>query len=98
MLLIVGTTCSAQILLSPDPHSFPGNGTTFGPEIVKPSAFGDTPDNLFFGGCARRGDYSDVELDPLDNAFWVTGMYMKLGGSLGELTGTWIRRAEVDLP
>jgi hypothetical protein len=41
----------------------------------------------------RWGDYFDIELDPLDGSFWMTGMYMKLGGQLGELWGTWIRNA-----
>jgi hypothetical protein len=72
------------------------NGTVVGPDIAKPSAFGDTPDIPLMGDSARWGDYFDIELDPLDNSFWLTGMYMKSGGQFGELWGTWVRNAEAE--
>jgi hypothetical protein len=71
------------------------HGPVLGLEIAKPSLFGDTPD-IPSDQCVRWGDHFDIELDPLDNSFWLTGKYMKLGGQLGKLWGTWVRRAEAE--
>jgi hypothetical protein len=73
------------------------DGATLPQFIIKQSPVGDTPDDLFKGSCARWGDYFDVELDPRDDTFWGTGMYMKAGGSAEqEKWGTYIVHFKVD--
>jgi hypothetical protein len=75
------------------------NGQVLQPKTARQSDFGDTPDIVFFG-CARWGDYFDVDLDPLDNSFWITGMYMKQGGPApeDEVWGTIVRRFTASAP
>lgn len=72
------------------------NATVLAPLVAKVSPVGATPNELYLGTCARWGDYFDVELDPLDDTFWGTGMYMKSASP--KTWGTWIFHFEIVEP
>ena len=69
------------------------DGTTPAPLVARVSPVGATPDELYLGTCARWGDYFDIELDPIDDTFWGTGMYMKSASP--KTWGTWIFHFEM---